>query len=139
MSDVSQIYSDDQPLTLKNACSILFFNAITPATLMAEAARGNLQLEKIGRRYFVTPAAIKEMRIICRVDHPQRGLGSGFSLSAPTAMAASNDHGGSSVTDPSSAAQDALQLTLQGLKKLSRNTSLTSTSHAEMLATHPKL
>jgi len=112
----------DDPITLKDACDVVFRGAITPSTLMAEHRRGNLALEKIGRRFFVTRADLKEMRNKCRVDHPPRAPGSGFSLSVPTAMEASNDRDGSSAMARSSAAQDALQMTLQELRKPSRAT-----------------
>lgn len=45
---------EDVPMTLKEACSIVFRGTISPATLKAEAERGNLKIRKIGRTYFVT-------------------------------------------------------------------------------------
>lgn len=59
--------SDDEPMTLAEACETLFRGHIKPATLRAEAARGRLVIERIGRRDFVTRRAIKEMRKQCQV------------------------------------------------------------------------
>lgn len=52
---------EDMPMTLKEACRVVFKDAITPAALKAEAHRGNLVIRKIGRAYFVTWRDIKEM------------------------------------------------------------------------------
>ena len=122
----------DEPLTLEEACRLVFRDNITPATLRAEHARGNLVLEKIGRRQFVTRAAINEMRIRCRVGPTEKDQGSGSSQSAETPMAATKARDGSSAMVPSSAAQDALQMTLQALRRRSPSTSRKSMIHAEM-------
>lgn len=116
MSVAEELPDLDRPLTLKDACEKVFSNAIGPATLMAEHRRGNLRLEKIGRRYFVTLAGIKEMRHRCQVDHTEKAHGFGFSQSVRTPMEASNDRGGSFAIAPSSAARGALQMTLQALR-----------------------
>jgi hypothetical protein len=57
---------DDAPMTLAEACTIVFRDLIKPGTLRAEARRGRLTIERIGRRDFVTRAALKEMRELCR-------------------------------------------------------------------------
>ena len=111
---MERILGDARPLTLQDACAQVFDNAIGPSSLMAEYRRGNLQLEKIGRRYFVTLAGINEMRVKCRVT---RAPAYGSSLPVAMRMEASNDPAGSSGTGRSSVALDALQVTLQGLKK----------------------
>lgn len=41
---------DHQPITLDEACRVVFGGAIKPESLKAEARRGNLMLEKVGRR-----------------------------------------------------------------------------------------
>jgi len=110
-------YDDDTPLTLKDACRVVFNGAITPSTLMTEHKRGRLPLEKIGGRYFVTPGYIKEMRNKCRLDPLEKDRDSTFNPSERTATAAPKLLGGSSGTARSSAALDALQLTLQELKR----------------------
>ena len=58
-------WDEDTPITLDEACKVLFRGTIKPATLVAEADRGKLHLEKIGRRYFTTPKAVQEMREKC--------------------------------------------------------------------------
>lgn len=52
---------EDVPMTLEEACRVIFKDAITPATLKAEARRGNLVLHKIGRAYFVTLLELSAM------------------------------------------------------------------------------
>jgi hypothetical protein len=54
-------------MTLAEACVEVFRGKIEPSTLRAEAARGRLVIERIGRRDFVTRAALKEMRKLCRI------------------------------------------------------------------------
>lgn len=53
-------------MTLKEACTVVFKDAITPATLKAEAARGHLVICKIGRAYFVTWRDLNAMWEKCR-------------------------------------------------------------------------
>lgn len=52
---------EDMPMTLKEACSVVYKDAITPASLMAEAHRGTLRVSKIGRAYFVTWRDLRDM------------------------------------------------------------------------------
>lgn len=59
---------DDAPMTLEEACRVIFAGAIKPATLLAEARRGRLVMERVGRRNFVTRGGIKAMREACRVE-----------------------------------------------------------------------
>ncbi len=54
-------------MTLKEACSVVFKDAITVASLKAEAARGNLTMRKVGRAYFVTLNDLSAMWEKCRV------------------------------------------------------------------------
>jgi hypothetical protein len=58
----------DDPITLTDACRIVFRDRIKPSTLRAEADRGRLAIERIGRRDFVTLNGIAEMRRLCRVE-----------------------------------------------------------------------
>ena len=58
---------DDAPLTLQEACDLIFRGNISPATLRSEARRGRLVIERIGNKDFVTPTAIKEMRKLCEI------------------------------------------------------------------------
>lgn len=67
----------DTPLRLSKAVGIAFPDgALKPSTLMTEHQRGNLELEKIGGRWFVTLRAINEMRKKCRVVVNRPGFGS---------------------------------------------------------------
>ncbi|WP_051644653.1 hypothetical protein [Labrenzia sp. DG1229] len=100
-------WDDDTPITLKEACEILFRGHIKPATLVAEAERGNLQLERIGRRYFTTPGAIKEMRERCRLQ-----------ANAPTS--AKNDTCNPHGKDQAKYALARLQKTIDELKQSSK-------------------
>ncbi|WP_143154435.1 hypothetical protein [Devosia limi] len=66
--ELAHVQNDDDPLTLRDACDLIFRGAISPATLRAEARRGRLVIERIGRRDFVTRAGIKAMRKLCEVQ-----------------------------------------------------------------------
>lgn len=58
----------DTPLRLSKAAATAFPDgSVKPSTLMTEHQRGNLVLEKIGGRWFVTLRSIIEMRKNCRV------------------------------------------------------------------------
>ncbi len=107
---------DDTPLTLKDACEI-YRGRITVATLKAEHRRGNLDMSKIGRAYFTTPAKLREMFAKCRVEAPARGSGS-----------IRREEPGLSSTVEADAARDSLMMNLDRLKKPSGNTSRRSTS-----------
>jgi hypothetical protein len=114
---MSAIIDDDAPMTLAEACETLFRGAITPATLRAEAARGNLVLERIGRRDFVTAAAIQEMRVKCREQRK-----------APACGSTREPASGMSETDRANAAQAAALASARALRKPLQPTSQKSTS-----------
>lgn len=59
-----------EPITLKDACEIVFKNKITVASLKAEHARGNLHIFKVGRAYFTTRNDLSLMRHKCHVKVP---------------------------------------------------------------------
>lgn len=61
----------DDLLRLADACEIVFCGVLTPAALRREAARGNLTIERIAGKDFVTPAALAEMRERCKVKAPK--------------------------------------------------------------------
>ena len=113
---MSRTVEDDALLTLKDACEIFFGGRITVATLKAEHARGNLDISKIGRSYFTTPAKLREMEVKCRVEAPARSSGSTKSAKP-----------GPSLTDASVAAQASVQMKLQERRKLLGITSRRST------------
>ena len=50
------------PITLREACAMIFRDTITVATLRAEARRGNLVTYGIGRKIFTTVNDIEEMK-----------------------------------------------------------------------------
>ncbi len=105
---------DNDAITLKDAASHFGFKV---ATLRAEAGRGRLVIYKIGKRYYTTPADIREMVNQCRVDQKARD----FTLT----RTASNSL---SATDRASSAQAAARETALRLRSSSRNTLATSTS-----------
>ena len=78
---------DDEPLTLAEACQLIFRKTISPATLRAEADRGRLVIERIGRRDFVTRRAIREMRQLCQLVPAPKAQGFGYSPSGSEPMA----------------------------------------------------
>ena len=108
---------EDEPMTLEEACAIVFRGNIKPATLRAEAARGNLVIERVGRRYFVTRAALKDMREKCRVQQK-----------VPASGSTARQDTGSSVTDRSNVAQAAALRSAKALRESSANTSKKNTS-----------
>jgi len=116
----------NEPLTLDEACRLIFHNKIRPATLRVERDRGNLVVEKIGRREFVTRRAIEEMRKRCRERQQARDSGSG-QASKKTDARPGNQHG-SSATERAGLAQAALKANANKLKSRLRNTSSTGTS-----------
>jgi hypothetical protein len=72
LSDGVKTLPDDLPLSLKEVCERVFGGSISVASLKAEYARGNLEISKIGRTYFTTPADLKAMFEKCRVTQPKR-------------------------------------------------------------------
>jgi hypothetical protein len=103
-------------ITLKDACDIFFGGKISVATLKAEHMRGNLELSKIGRAYFTTPADIKAMREKCRVE-----------VQAPAFGSTRRAERGPSSTDASAAAQDSALKKLRERQQHLRTTSRAST------------
>ena len=107
---------DNDTITLKDAASHFGY---TVSTLRAEADRGRLTIYKIGKRYYTTPADIRDMVQKCRVE--QRGHGFTLTRSASS---------GSSETERALSARARAQETVTRLKNSSRNTSETSTSRS---------
>mgnify|MGYP000473955384 CR=1 FL=1 len=105
---------DDDPVPLAEACRLFFRGAIKPSTLRSEARRGNLEIERIGHKDFVTAKAIREMRRKCLVQRSDHDYGSvqrkeihrdEFSGRPP----------GSSSTEADTSPRDALNLKLRRL------------------------
>ena len=105
---------DGDAITLKDAASHFGF---TVSTLRAEADRGKLTIYKIGKRYYTTPADIKEMVIQCRVVQKAHGFTS-----------IRNEINGSSETERASSALAAAQETMLRLRNSSHATSVKSIS-----------
>lgn len=99
---------DDDTVTLKDASQHFGFSVYT---LRTEADRGRLAIYKIGKRYYTTPADIKEMVRQCRVDQKAQG----FTLIR-------TERSGSSETERASSALAAANETALRLKNSSRNT-----------------
>jgi hypothetical protein len=107
-------FDDHTPLSLKKACHVFFHDQISPATLRAEARRGRLSIARVGRKDFVTIAALKKLleRSVCQdVPNPR----------ASTSVLTRTS--GSSEMDRSQSAQAAALRIAQELKKLSAPTS----------------
>ncbi|HWV19494.1 MAG TPA: hypothetical protein VN036_00525 [Devosia sp.] len=130
---------EDEPMTLKEACQLIFRDSITPATLRAEADRGRLVIERIGRRDFVTRRAIREMRKLCEVAHnPKvRASGSSPSASVPMESPTNPQSGSSATTDEASVALASALLIVSELSKPSPRTLRASTSRKQAATVIP--
>lgn len=105
----------DTPLLLAKAVAIAFpGGSLKPSTLMTEHRRGNLALEKVGGRWFVTLRDIQEMRKKCRVVVNRPDFGSG---NEPVARPYT-----SSSTEAERSARAAALMRAERLKKRSRGT-----------------
>lgn len=120
---MSKAIEENEPMTLAEACDIVFRGTIKPATLRAEAARGNLVIERIGRRDFVTRAALNEMREKCRVQPREPDFGSTRNQSSTT-----------SATDRASVARAAALRSARELRDSSRPTSSKNTNLRQTVA-----
>src|ERR1700759_4309264 len=112
--------AEDDPITLQEACDIVFRGAIKVSTLRLEADRGNVEIFKVGRRQFTTLRSVREMREKCRANPKGRGsilIGTGST--------------GLSETERVSSALVALRQTTRALKSSSRNTSRGSTDRPQ--------
>lgn len=100
--------SDSDTITLRDAAQHFGFSVYT---LRTEADRGRLVIYKVGKRYYTTPADIKEMVRLCRVDQKARD----FTLIR-------SESSGLSETERASSALAAATETALRLKNSSRNT-----------------
>jgi hypothetical protein len=107
---------DDQPIPLTDAVSLFPQAKLTVSTLRAEAARGRLEVFRIGRRDYTTAKALHEMVHRCREEDPRR-------------VSTSTEHAGngSSETERLASAQVALSTTVTALKQSSPRISAKST------------
>jgi gamma-glutamylcysteine synthetase len=102
---------DDDPITLQEACEMVFRGTVKVSTLRIEADRGNVDIFKVGRRYFTTLRSVRGMMDKCREKRKAR-------VSILTASASN----GLSETDQVSSALVALSQTTRALKRSSRST-----------------
>lgn len=103
--------SEDDPVTLQEACDIVFRGVVKVSTLRLEATRGHLEIFKVGRRLFTTLRSVREMREKCR-ENPK---GHGFTATELAKRSLSE-------MDQSSSALVALSQKTRELKRSSRNT-----------------
>lgn len=99
---------DDDTITLKDAADHFGFSVYT---LRTEAYRGRLTIYKIGKRYYTTPADVKEMVRQCRVDQK-----------APDSTSIRSAINSSSETEHASSALAAAREIALKLKNSSRST-----------------
>jgi hypothetical protein len=108
---------DDDPITLQEACDLIYRGNITQLSLLAKAKKKQLRIFKLGRTNFTTKRFIREMQEQCLDDQKVPG---------PTSTRVASS--GQSETDRTSSALAALSQTTRELKQCSRNTSRPSTS-----------
>lgn len=105
MTTVNRDPDDTAPITLKEACEVIFNNRIGVDALRAEAARGRLSIFRIGRRDFTTIRDVREMVEKCRDAKPR-----------PASTSTRKEKPGSSGTARDSSARAALDKTLRALR-----------------------
>jgi hypothetical protein len=93
----------DRPLTLAEAAELY---RLKISTLRAEAARGRLDVFRIGRRDYTTLESLKGMVLRCQEDARRRA-----------STSTQNESNGSSETTRASSAQAALNQTAEALKR----------------------
>jgi hypothetical protein len=99
---------DSDIITLKDAAQHFGFSVYS---LRTEAEKGRLTIYKVGKRYYTTPADVKEMVNQCRVDRK-----------APASTWTRAANSGQSETERASSALAAARETAERLKNSSRST-----------------
>ncbi|ARN80674.1 hypothetical protein DSM21852_39940 [Methylocystis bryophila] len=74
MDNRADSLTPNTPLSLKEAAEICLRGIVKASTLRAAAERGELAIERLGRRIVVTPAAIEAWRERCRVRAKSPGI-----------------------------------------------------------------
>ena len=97
---------EDDPITLAEACAIYPRSRLTVSTLRGEAARGRLDIFRLGKRDYTTLKSMREMVRKCQEDGRRRA-------STSTQQGAN----GSSETARASSARAALNQTVTALKQ----------------------
>jgi hypothetical protein len=106
---------DDDPITLQEACILIYRGNIKPSSLKAKADAKKLTTFKVGRTIFTRKRHIREM------EECLEGLKAHDSTSTGLA------NSGQSETDKASSALASLSQTVLALKRGSSNTSARST------------
>lgn len=107
--------SPDSPLSLDDAAKILLRGLVKASTLRAAASRGELEIERLGRRIVTTPAFVDAWRNRCREKQEDRTYSSGAARMALRS--------GISETVETASAQDATRAILKGLAQNSASIS----------------
>jgi hypothetical protein len=97
--------AEDDPVTLKEACEIVFRGQIGPETLRVEASKGRLAITRIGRQDFTTLRQVREMVERCLAAKPR-----------PASTSTRKGKRGLSETERDSSALAALNQTLRTLR-----------------------
>lgn len=113
-TDSRETLDQDTPVTLAEACQIVFRNKVGPDALRAEHRRGRLHIFRVGKKDFVT---LRDVREMCRAKQDR-----------PASISTSSDIPGSSGMALSASEQVlALKAKLR-LKSGSRNISPENTN-----------
>lgn len=123
----------DQPISLNEAAEICLRGLVKVATLRAAVERGELMVERLGRRVLTTPAAVNEWRQRCRVNPKAQD----YTSCQSDAM--ERDDFGSSEMERRKLAQAAALATARALKSGLLNTSHQNTSQSAEIVRLQKL
>lgn len=113
--------SPDSPISLNEAAAICLRGLVTAATLRAAAERGDLVIERLGRRIVTTPADIDAWRKKCRNQKAQDSTCDQKRQTQTVQYAIVRD--GSSVMEGSLSPRDAALIRARKLKESFKNTS----------------
>jgi hypothetical protein len=72
MTSTVEHFSQDEPITLAEACQLFSRAKLTPSTLRAERDRGRLDIFKLGRRDHVTIGDMYDLVRKCREESVRR-------------------------------------------------------------------
>ena len=112
--------SPDSPISLNEAAAICLRGLVTAATLRAAAERGDLVIERLGRRIVTTPGDIDAWRQKCRNQKAQDSTCDQKRQTQTVQYAIVRD--GSSVMEGSLSPRDAALIRARKLKESFRNT-----------------
>ena len=111
--------TDEDPIPLAEACKLFPQARLTVSTLRAEAARGRLDIFRMGKRDYTTPAAMRAMVRRCR-DEPRGNA----------AISTRSESSGLSETDRISSVQERAKESAARLIRPSPITSPTNTGQS---------